>query len=232
MKALIISDIHSNIYSLQAIWEQEQDSDIIYCAGDLVDSGPFPNEVIEWVREHRVICVKGNHDRRVIEHYRSGIKWEDVPENKRNWAYYNANLLNEEEIAFLQGLPESVEFILDGIHYCMTHQYGEHYDIIESIHTFRSFWEAHTSTAFHQAPVKRLILGHTHWRAVHYLGDRELWLNPGSTSYRPTRQSLDRSQDAHYITITDGHIQLKSLDYDVTPLIEAAKQANLPSYWR
>ena len=42
MKALIISDIHSNIYGLEAVYKKEKDSDIIYCAGDLVDYGPFP----------------------------------------------------------------------------------------------------------------------------------------------------------------------------------------------
>ena len=30
MKALVISDIHSNIYALEAIWAQERDSDVIY----------------------------------------------------------------------------------------------------------------------------------------------------------------------------------------------------------
>ena len=52
MKALLIADIHSNICALEAIWNKEQDSDIIYCAGDLVDWGPFPKQVLDWVREH------------------------------------------------------------------------------------------------------------------------------------------------------------------------------------
>ena len=30
MKALIISDIHSNIYALEAIWSEEKDCDVIY----------------------------------------------------------------------------------------------------------------------------------------------------------------------------------------------------------
>lgn len=49
MKALILSDIHSNIYALEAIWNKERDSDLILCAGDLVDYGPFPQEVLAWV---------------------------------------------------------------------------------------------------------------------------------------------------------------------------------------
>ena len=231
LKALIISDIHSNVYSLEAIWEHESDSDVIYCTGDLVDSGPFPNEVIEWARVHNVMCTKGNHDERVISHYHTGIKTEDLPENKRNWAYHNANRLNKEEIAYLQQLPDTVEFDMDNIHYCMKHQFGEKYETIESIVQFRQFWSEHTANTKMSSQEKRVIFGHTHWQAVHYLKDHELWINPGSTSYRPTRQKEDRSVDAHYITITDGQIQLKSVDYDVSPLIQAAKEAKLPSYW-
>ena len=55
MKALILSDLHSNIHALEAIWARERDSDAIYCAGDLVDYGPFPNEVLDWVRQRRVV---------------------------------------------------------------------------------------------------------------------------------------------------------------------------------
>ena len=63
MKALIISDIHSNIFALEAIWQREHDCDVVFCAGDLVDYGPSPGEVIAWVQAHGVACVQGNHDR-------------------------------------------------------------------------------------------------------------------------------------------------------------------------
>lgn len=42
MKALIISDIHSNVKALESIRKAEPDYDVIYCAGDLVDYGPLP----------------------------------------------------------------------------------------------------------------------------------------------------------------------------------------------
>ena len=31
MKVLILSDVHSNIVALEAIWAKEQDSDMVYC---------------------------------------------------------------------------------------------------------------------------------------------------------------------------------------------------------
>jgi hypothetical protein len=67
MKALILSDVHSNIVALEAIWAREGDADAIYCAGDLVDYGVYPRETLAWMRAHNVVCVQGNHDRQVAE---------------------------------------------------------------------------------------------------------------------------------------------------------------------
>jgi len=84
MKALIISDIHSNIYALEAIWAQERDNDIIYCAGDLVDYGPFPKEVLDWVRAQTFCSPKndpitrlilGHTHRQVIRHLSDTLLW-------------------------------------------------------------------------------------------------------------------------------------------------------------
>ncbi len=47
MKTLIISDVHSNIAALEAIWSREQDADRVLCAGDVVDYGPYPADLPE-----------------------------------------------------------------------------------------------------------------------------------------------------------------------------------------
>lgn len=216
MKALILSDIHSNIKALEAIWKQEHDSEVIYCAGDLVDYGPYPKEVIAWVREHRVHCVKGNHDERVVKLFHDQERLWGVPDEERTWAHDNAQKLDEEDIAFLDSLPDAVSFTMDSIGYAMQHLYNQ-YDTIQSLSAYREFWERQTDEPVRSMPVKRLIFGHTHRRAVHYLSDRELWMNPGSISYR---RPDDPCKQAHYITITDGKIELKSVEYDRSPLLQ------------
>ena len=49
MKLAIMSDIHSNLYALEAVLKDisNRGVDNIYCTGDLVGYGPRPNEVIE-----------------------------------------------------------------------------------------------------------------------------------------------------------------------------------------
>lgn len=217
MKALIISDIHANIYALEAIWKAESDSEIVYCAGDLVDYGPFPREVLAWVRERRVVIVQGNHDRAVAKAYRSGEELWSIPNEELKWRHHNARLLSEEDVSFLESLPLSVSFMMDGAAYSMQHMYID-YDTIVSLPQFETYWEQQTSGDLRDSANRRLIFGHTHRRCIHYLGDRDLWLNPGSISYR---RKDDPTKVAHYMTITDGRIEMKSLSYDRSPLYKA-----------
>ncbi len=49
MRLAVISDVHSNVYALEAVLEDIKGRGVekIVCAGDLVGYAPFPNEVIE-----------------------------------------------------------------------------------------------------------------------------------------------------------------------------------------
>lgn len=64
MKVAIISDIHANVVALKAVLKdiEEQQVDRIYCVGDLVGYAPFPNEVIDLIKEKNIPTVMGNYD--------------------------------------------------------------------------------------------------------------------------------------------------------------------------
>lgn len=218
MKTVILSDIHSNIHALEAIVNHEKGCDQIYCAGDLVDYGPNPQEVIQWVQANQIPCVQGNHDHWVCKNYRNGNFLESVPADERAWVHHNAALLTEPEIAFLEQLPKAMTFDCDGVTYGLTHLYRD-YDEIVSLYEFEQFCEATFATS-----IDRLIIGHTHWQAIRYLSDSLLWLNPGSVSYR---RAGDPDRTAHYVVITDGRMSLKRLDYDVTAVYHTMRQVPL-----
>ncbi len=63
VKRALISDIHSNIESLEAVLADIRDQGIteIFCLGDLVGYGPNPREVIDEIMNCQV-CLLGNHD--------------------------------------------------------------------------------------------------------------------------------------------------------------------------
>ncbi len=216
MKLLLISDIHSNIEALEAVLAAESDADAIYCAGDLVDYGPFPREVIALIRDRNIPCVRGNHDVRVVDFARNRGEWEGLPPEQHHWVHQNANALASDEISFLAGLPESIEFSSDGHDYHMRHHGAEGYELIQLLPQFEAHWSGGSSPDLDPGRTARLIVGHTHIQAVHYLASDRLWLNPGSVSYRPTRQDMDMSRDAEYMTVVDGEIRFHRLAYDRT----------------
>ena len=63
MRALILSDIHSNIEALEAVLAAAPEHDVVWNLGDVVGYGAAPNPVIERVREIGSFFVRGNHDR-------------------------------------------------------------------------------------------------------------------------------------------------------------------------
>lgn len=217
-KALIISDIHGNIHALEAIWKKEKDSDLIYCAGDLVDPGQYAKEVLRWVQDKNVVCVKGNHDNSFVKAYKS---------NDESWKKKNMPDINDTDIKYLDNLPLTLTFEIDSITYCLQHSY-QGYNVIKSEYYFDKVWNQISNKAIKSTCQKRLILGHTHLRAIYYLADDKLCMNPGSCHYRAEKnrtiygkydknigyQPYEPSKDAHYITITDKCINLKSVSYD------------------
>jgi diadenosine tetraphosphatase ApaH/serine/threonine PP2A family protein phosphatase len=63
MRVLVISDIHANIFALEACFEAFPAYDIVWNLGDLVGYGANPNEVIARSLELGSVFVRGNHDK-------------------------------------------------------------------------------------------------------------------------------------------------------------------------
>ncbi|MDV7394548.1 metallophosphoesterase, partial [Arthrospira platensis SPKY1] len=116
--------------------EAERDSDVIYCTGDLVDVGFYPQEVVDRVREAGVICVQGNHDRNVIQRYEEQRNPALPP---RDFVDLNAQQLKAEAIDYLKQLPMRITFEHDGVAYLLQHLY-QGYDLIQTMDEYEAFW--------------------------------------------------------------------------------------------
>lgn len=67
MRILLISDIHGNFPALRSIVDFfENPFDLVLNGGDSTVYGPFPNETINWLKNHKAISILGNTDRHVI----------------------------------------------------------------------------------------------------------------------------------------------------------------------
>jgi putative phosphoesterase len=65
MRIGLISDVHGDLETLLTTLDRlhnHHEVTHILCAGDLVGRGPEQNQVVEVIRQHDIITVRGNHD--------------------------------------------------------------------------------------------------------------------------------------------------------------------------
>lgn len=63
----MISDLHANPFALEAVLQEIEDVDLIYCLGDIVGIGPLPAETVDMlIGERRIRKVLGNHDHNTL----------------------------------------------------------------------------------------------------------------------------------------------------------------------
>ena len=69
MRIAIISDIHSNLETLNAVVAEidREGISLVVNLGDLVGYNASPKECVELVQQRQFISILGNHDRAVTE---------------------------------------------------------------------------------------------------------------------------------------------------------------------
>ncbi len=73
MHYALISDIHANLPALRAVLadiDAHSDVDAIYHLGDLTGYAPWPNEVVDLLRERAIPGISGNYDSTVATDYK------------------------------------------------------------------------------------------------------------------------------------------------------------------
>ena len=101
----VLSDIHSNLQALTAVWERMTDIgiDAVYCLGDIVGYGARPVECLQMIRDNDVTCVQGNHDALTAD----GSLNLDFNIYSRAAVEHNRAALDEESLSWLAALPTS-----------------------------------------------------------------------------------------------------------------------------
>jgi putative phosphoesterase len=110
LKIGLISDIHGNLPGLSSCWKTLEALGVedVVCLGDLVQYGPFPSEVVDFVIEHEIDVVQGNCDRAVGKGRTStgdefdNVHWKNQAEDVLDWT---AGQLGESRRRYLRRLP-------------------------------------------------------------------------------------------------------------------------------
>lgn len=237
MKVLLISDVHANFHALKAVADAEPDAEMTLFAGDMVDFGYFPHEVIEWFRSRNCIVVSGNHDREILQLARSE-KASPAPGEAPSYAQYNLTCMTKDDLDYLASLPEEARFTIDGVAYYMAHFYGTGFgdeDRIEQCYCNHEFHSAFETVWREKAgelngAQRRIVLGHTHRSVLLRRGGSDMILNPGAVGYQLGADCLF-SHGADYMVIEDGQVSARHVEYDVSPIrrmlesVELSQQA-------
>ncbi len=107
-KLLLLSDIHGNYPALQSIVNllPVTDFDMIINSGDSIVYGPFPNQVLKWLRKNRTISITGNTDKKVIKLLNGKTVDKPSDPDKRIMYRKTADILKTKNSRYLQGLPK------------------------------------------------------------------------------------------------------------------------------
>jgi len=126
MRLGVFSDIHGNRHALDAVLDdlQRRHLDRVYCLGDLVGYGAFPNEVTERVRAGGFPTVMGNYDDGVgFDRDECGCAYREERDRllgDQSLAWTKAQVTAENK-AFLRALVPEIRFEAGGKRVLLVH---------------------------------------------------------------------------------------------------------------
>jgi predicted phosphodiesterase len=226
----IISDVHSNLAALQAVFAEIDRRGIkeVFCLGDIVGYGPEPTACLDLIIERQVASIMGNHDQGVFyepTNFNTGAErasyWtrrqlENEPDReKRNqrWSFLGrlSVRLQMSDILMVHGSPRRAvtEYVFPD--------------------------DIYTNTAKIHAVFERVkhlcFVGHTHVPGV-FLDDPDFYsieeLGDGYPLHEKERAIINvgsvgqpRDQDvrACFVIVTNEKVEFVRVDYDIEDTI-------------
>lgn len=234
MRALILSDIHSNLEALNATLDEASHRggfDAIWCLGDLVGYGPDPGHCISIIRQYDLLAVAGNHDYAAVG--KSGT--EDYNYAAKAAIQWTSRQLSDDDVQFLAGLPTVITvepFTL------------VHGSLRDHIHEYLLEQGAAVAT-LELARTPFCLVGHSHLPfichenggspefhefvedEVCFLGDERLIINTGSVGQPRDRDP--RPSFAVYDSVAET-IQRHRVSYNIRETQAKMRDAKLPEY--
>jgi len=232
MSYAIVSDVHSNLESLQQALALIGDEPELYCLGDMVGYGANPNECVELLRGRVKHAVLGNHDLAALENY--GVEYfNDAARAAISWTQ---SVLDEENRAWLNTLPYELRFP----EFLLVH--GAPANYFEYILEKRA-----AAAAFARTDAPLIFIGHTHiaeyWvqEADGGIGHKhmqhggELILEEGCryiVDVGSVGQPRDLNPQASFVRYDPQRrrVEWVRYDYPIDTVAEKIREAGLPGY--
>ncbi|MCK8816428.1 metallophosphatase family protein [Natroniella sulfidigena] len=224
MRIAVISDIHSNIDALNQVLEDIKRRDIeeVFCLGDLVGYNPFPNQVIERIKEEGIKTVQGNYDEAIANSRifcGCDYKNEKAKRIGTSSIQFTNQEISEQNREFLKELPQQLEVKIGGLKALLVH--GSPRQLTEYLYADSQELEE----VVEELEGDLLLCGHTH-RPYHQLISKKHIINVGSVG-----KPKDGNPNAVYtiVEVAQGKVkrELIELSYPVEKVAAKIKETDL-----
>jgi putative phosphoesterase len=225
----IFSDVHANLPALEAVLADIEARNLnnLYCLGDLVGYGTFPNEVVAVIRERGIPTIMGNYDQGV------GNSSDDcgcaykTPEAKalgnRSIAWTNRHTSDENK-AYLRQLPAQIPIQLGDMRVTLVH--GSPRKVNEYLYEDRP--DGSLERLLDMAEADVLVCGHTHLPYHKVLPSGRHVVNDGSVG-----KPKDGDPRACYAVLSakNGDLQVEFIrvPYEIERTAQAIEASDMPS---
>jgi len=185
VRYLILSDLHANWEALDAVARETAGQyDKAICCGDLVGYAADPNLVVDWVRAHCAVVVRGNHDRACAG--LEDLEWfNPVARLAALWTLHNLSPANVDYTALLSKGP----VLLDGFEVVHGSPFDEDEYVLAAGEAVQAFSYLECRLAF---------FGHTHVQGG-FIWNHSRVETIGHMSARSGSESLDIDPDCAYL---------------------------------
>lgn len=220
----LISDIHGNLSALEAVLKDVNRANAkqTWCLGDLVGYVPFPNECIELIRRNASASIVGNYDQKVIQFGQKKSEWKKSKKPAKFDAFeWNNQNLNPRNQKYLRSLPNDIRRKIGKFKILLTH--GSPQDIDEPV--LPETPEHRLVELGKTADADIIVMGHTH-RFMNRKVRNQWFINPGSVGL-PVNNDLRASYALLEISQDKIEVVERKIQYDISRIIEALKEANL-----
>ncbi|MDY5211747.1 metallophosphoesterase family protein [Intestinibacter sp.] len=194
MRIAVISDIHSNIYALNEVLAdiKNRHIDLTVCTGDLVGYATRPNEVIETLKEEKILTIMGNYDE-AIGNFKiiCGCDYPDPKDAEKAGLsmHFTSEETKPENKTYLRNLPKEATFTFNNKTIKFVHG---------STRVINEYLKENSKEAeevMGELVEDILVCGHTHIPYSKYYGEK-LLVNAGSVGKPKTN-----TPDANYVII-------------------------------
>jgi predicted phosphodiesterase len=236
MRLVLLSDVHANLPALEAvlgdIGRRAPDA-AVYHLGDLVGYAPWPNEVVDRIRETGMAGVAGNYDSTTAAGYKHcGCRYEDPRQEELSHLSYAWTLTHTSDGSkrWLGALPFRLDLRPLGGHHG-----GPTVTLVHGNPTLNTFyWTDDRGDDFNlkmarqagAGPGDVVAFGHTH-KPWHRIVDGIHFVNTGSVG-RPK----DGDWRAGYVVLDVGgdavSVELVRVEYDVERAMGGIRESDLP----